>query len=401
MKRTGPALLLAAIGLAFGITVYWMVAQRVDRGDTYPPGSSVRVDPLGTRVLYESLAAIPGLQVERNFHTLTPLDADHNTVLFFVSPWPSFSFWDDVNQLAMAGGHVVVALPGAWPHTGVKASTPARKDDGKKPDADKPKDDQPKEEKATPDPRKDEEPKVKELKDVVFDKGFTVKALSRSLAVGVVGEGQFGPLPWFGNSALDISKSALPWTVLHRIHGKPVIIQRQVGRGMITVLADDYALSNEAMARHPPLGLVSALVGPRHHIVFDESLHGALDDPGVAALVHRHRLTGFFVALTLVGLLQFWRHARPPAAFVRVLRDTQQEEPPAHPLRALLRRHVTRAQLVPASLDLYRKDVVRRVPASARHRASKLHHRADVDPVTAWNSIRDTLNHERELSHKR
>ena len=61
------ALVLAAIfigGLAR------LFALRYEVGDVYPPYSSLRADPLGTKALAAALGALPGIEVRTNFKPL-------------------------------------------------------------------------------------------------------------------------------------------------------------------------------------------------------------------------------------------------------------------------------------------------------------------------------------------
>src|ERR1700761_718968 len=60
-----------AIGIVLLIALAWGLEQvayaPLETGDSYPPFSSMRADPLGTKALYESLAAMPGIEVSRLF----------------------------------------------------------------------------------------------------------------------------------------------------------------------------------------------------------------------------------------------------------------------------------------------------------------------------------------------
>jgi len=58
-------LVLSLAGFALG--VIRLFQMRFDAGDIYPPYSSLRADPLGVKVFYESLQNLPGLSVSRFF----------------------------------------------------------------------------------------------------------------------------------------------------------------------------------------------------------------------------------------------------------------------------------------------------------------------------------------------
>ena len=50
-------------------------------GEVYPPFSSLRADPLGAKALYESLAALPDIQVDRLYKRRQKLDSPQDAML--------------------------------------------------------------------------------------------------------------------------------------------------------------------------------------------------------------------------------------------------------------------------------------------------------------------------------
>ncbi len=124
---------LAALGLlaglaAFGAGVVHLFHLRFDAGDVYPPYSTLRSDPLGAKVFYESLQSLPGLSAERSLRPLPLLgvpvmsrpEADHGEagdVCFYLGAdpeqWPYLLPGDDARRLeriAERGGRVVVTF---------------------------------------------------------------------------------------------------------------------------------------------------------------------------------------------------------------------------------------------------------------------------------------------------
>jgi hypothetical protein len=55
---------------------------RYSRGDAYPPYSSFRADPLGTKALFEALQSVPGVRVERNVEPLARVAVNRTVTLF-------------------------------------------------------------------------------------------------------------------------------------------------------------------------------------------------------------------------------------------------------------------------------------------------------------------------------
>ena len=73
-RRRSPWPWLSALLLAgFGFALLRLLQMRFETGDIYPPYSSLRVDPLGTRALFDSLERLPELVVSRHFRPLTRL----------------------------------------------------------------------------------------------------------------------------------------------------------------------------------------------------------------------------------------------------------------------------------------------------------------------------------------
>src|SRR5580704_332532 len=59
------AVLFAAILAGFVIGIIHLFQLRFNSGDIYPAYSSLRADPLGVKMLYESLDRLPGISVDR------------------------------------------------------------------------------------------------------------------------------------------------------------------------------------------------------------------------------------------------------------------------------------------------------------------------------------------------
>src|SRR5438105_4014314 len=74
------ALTLALLA-AFAYGINEVLRLRVREGDVYPPYSTFRADPRGTRALYEALAVLPGYRVSRNTRALTRLTGGSDTTL--------------------------------------------------------------------------------------------------------------------------------------------------------------------------------------------------------------------------------------------------------------------------------------------------------------------------------
>ena len=59
-----------ALAAAFFYGVTRLFVLRYEKGDVYPPYSSLRADPLGVKGIYEALDGLSGVEASRNFRAL-------------------------------------------------------------------------------------------------------------------------------------------------------------------------------------------------------------------------------------------------------------------------------------------------------------------------------------------
>ena len=90
----------AAIAVLFSAGIVRLFLLRFEAGDIYPPYSSLRSDPLGSRVFYDSLAACRQLTVTRNYEPPDKVAVDADTALLYLGD--TFSHEDRV-PLEVAG----------------------------------------------------------------------------------------------------------------------------------------------------------------------------------------------------------------------------------------------------------------------------------------------------------
>jgi hypothetical protein len=106
-------LLIVAFGItaaAFLCGVGLLFYLRTEAGDIYPPYSSLRADPLGSRALYESLESLNGIRVSRNY---APLARLHSTgAMFYLGSSLTITRreQDDIERLANGGSRVIIAF---------------------------------------------------------------------------------------------------------------------------------------------------------------------------------------------------------------------------------------------------------------------------------------------------
>ena len=306
-KRSLITLVMVAIPLTLiGYGLYVLFSLRLETGDVFPPASTLRADPLGARILYESLGRLPGLDVERNYAPLTRRQGERGTVYVFLGVdafWIPESFRRDISRLMLEGSRIVISF-----------SHERRYERDR-----------------------DEEESAAATTNLTCDAGMGAntngggtcssfwindhrlwgasmeirgRALSvtgavplAALAPGNDDKG-LGPVSW--PTALFFEPLDRHWQALLVRDGHPVLMERDFGQGSVVLVADSYFLSNEAMLKERHSRLIGLLVGSSRRLVFDESHLGVRDERGVMMLVWKYRMFGPVAALLLLAGLFLW-----------------------------------------------------------------------------------------------
>lgn len=297
MKRHAGIIVLLASAIMLAGGIFELFLLRFQAGDVYPEYSSLRADPLGTMVFYESLSKLPGLKVSRDFSTNNRLlNAKQTTYLELAVPFKAWQLtgeqeFREMERFVQEGGRLLVTTYPAG------ARSPLSETDDKKP---------PTQQKPVPHPYRD-------LWGVNYD-FVDLKAVDDKYESVTVQNVSGLPLPqaleW--HSGIVFRKLHPEWKPLYiRDRREPVMIQRQFGRGTVILSTDSYFLSNEAMLsyRHPDL--LAFLIGSSRNIVFDEAHLGTTENPGVVSLIRRYRLHGLAASLIAIAVLYIWKMSLP------------------------------------------------------------------------------------------
>lgn len=415
---------------AFGYGVVALFLLRFDAGDVYPPYSSLRSDPLGSRAFYESLGQLKTVSVQRNYRRLSAMRSATDTTLFYlgsqvqqwrVIPQELFRTFD---RLAASGGRLIIAFRPVTekPDPSLRPSavnrTAAGKRRSRKPAADtddpapqhEPRNDTPDEADAAQDSGKENNRPQKAIEDTRYispqnhwgvDFRFFEQPNLLQDAAAVVDAGIDSRLPavsW--HSRLYFQTRSPKWKTIFTVNQRPVILQRDMGSGSIILCADSYFFSNEALRdeRHP--GLLAWLVGTNASLVFDESHLGVVKSPGIASLVRNYRLHWFFLAVVLLFTLYVWKNAKP---FIPYSAETRQEtaydyaseKDYTRGLISLLRRNVPTRQLLTTCLTEWKKsapDIKRMTPDQLKRIEAQVASidsgaKKQIDPVKTYRTI--------------
>jgi hypothetical protein len=303
MLNRRPFLILALLVVlgGFGYGLVQLFKLRFAAGDIYPPYSSLRADPLGCRVYFESLAQLSNEKVHR-FMQLPEKLPDGNGVTLFVFglPWNEMAAepgeYKALEAFVRRGGRLVVTL---YPElskprfftSGFGTNAPLFKRPTRRAD--------------------DEAPEPINLREKWgFGYEYIPTTRERMMFSPTVAKRiQPGPFPtnitW--HSALVFTNLDFPWRVLYARGTDPVMIERQQGDGSIVLATDSFFVSNEAMRQERVPDLLAWLAGSNRAILFDESHLGVRENPGIATLARRYGLHGGAIALLALAALFIWK----------------------------------------------------------------------------------------------
>ncbi len=305
-------------------------------GEVYPPFSSLRADPLGAKALYESLAALPGIEVDRLYKQRQKLESPQDA-MFVLGVDPSA--WsrvdaktlDEYVKLVHDGGRLVIAF---LPVRGPGVSRESRK----------------------------ETPAVVLL--------WHIELTYRPS----VGDDSTGGIPHktalYFSPVLSTPESKWRTLASDASDRRAEAVEKTFGKGTIVLVADTYPLSNEGLREARDAGLIARIAGSATRITFDENHFGVSETGSVTTLMRRYRLQGAVTVLIVVAALFLWRSAStllPP-------RQSDGASASGHGaiagrdslegLAALLHRGVPEKQLLDACFAEWSKSTSRASPGS-------------------------------------
>jgi hypothetical protein len=246
-------------------------------GEVYPPFSSLRADPMGAKALYESLSALPGIQVDRLYKQRQQLESPQDA-MFVLGVDPAA--WSRVDaktlgeyvKLVHDGGRLVI---GFLPVRGRGL---------------------PREPKETP--------------AVVLL--WNIKLTYRTSE----GDDSSGGIPH--KTALYFSPDRSTPEAKWRTFASDAsdqgaeAVERTFGKGTIVLVADTYPLSNEGLREARDAALIARIAGSATRITFDENHFGVTETGSVTKLMRRYRLQGAVAILIVAAALFLWRSASSP-----------------------------------------------------------------------------------------
>lgn len=411
-RHRGLALWVLMAGFAFGLVR--LFALRADVGDLYPPYSSLRRDPQGTAVLFESLKSLPGVTVRRNFEPLDSVAVEGPATLLVLGVsgggfpgrfHPGVLF----DRLESRGGRLVIAFaPRTIPESAHGAGgdrIAARAEEGEAAAA------------RGPDIARrtaSQAVKPEPLERILADRlGLRVVIDSVPRASGdpkdvsppereAHADGDF-PGSFASRGFIRLEPLDPSWKVLAHVRGDPVAVERRLGQaGCVVVAADSSLFSNEALSRRRRSAFLARMIGPRGEIVFEETHLGLVERPTIAELIRRHGFHGFLITAAAIVLLAVWQRAAPlvpePGGAGPAGRDPQPRDA-VNGWESLLRRHIGRREILALCLDEWARSAGRDLPHAAEAlEPIRAEARRAADPAAGYRRVGERL---RELTASR
>jgi hypothetical protein len=341
--RRKPATAYFILALALAAVFTWaavrLLGVQFQTGDFYPQYSSLRTDPLGATLLYDSLAALPGLTVVRGYVPLPFYEGDASTVLLLgLAPQAldDAEFLASLEKVARRGNRVVATL--ALPQNA------------------EPGDD-------TGPPRTP----ARGLEKSPLETNWHVRLRTEKHRI-----------------YFDAAEGWMPMD--------PSAIERTFGKGTIALYTASGLFSNQAMVLGEILEAVTAAIGPNTRVYFDETHLGIQASGSVIGLARRYRLIGLALGLALCAALAIWKYSSP---FPPPQGAEQQERSIGRTsfsgLATLLSRHVPPRELAAVCWQAWLKFNRNQVPPDRAERAGAIASDAALKPLDAVREIQTVI----------
>lgn len=352
-----PALFLLIVTALFLYGVTHLLILRFEKGDVYPPYSSFRSDPLGTKAFYEALCLLPGVETARNVEPLQKASGLSKATLFLFGLQGShFSAMEQASvkaleDAALGGGRIVISFFPTNAQPAPCSEDKVKQDPRREENVDKQKDEEQDQE---------EEQKLYRKEYVDLSRRWSVEtglSTEKSAEASLSAPEKDLPASLAWHSTLVFEPQDDTWRTIYARAGKPVLIERSFGKGSIVLFSDSFFLSNEAMKSKRYPHLLSWLCGAHKKIIFDETHLGVRKSPGIATLLRKYGLAPFLISLLVLAILAIWKQS---ARFVPAYEEDEQAlvdpgKDSSTGLTNLLRRNISPHDILPACLEEWKR----------------------------------------------
>ncbi len=368
----------------FLIGIVNLFLLRFEAGDVYPPYSSLRSDPLGTRAFYESLDNLDNTAAERNYHPLSKIKSTQGITFFYLGAkiFNSDSVHKDLlksfEHIARSGGRLVIAF------------FPTMENKLKK--------------------KKDSHKKDDQFVSLSESWGVSIgyfETQEKNKKNAFKAESNIKGLytPIFLHTTTYFDDLAGSWEVIYASDDRPVIIERKFGKGTIVLSSGSYFFSNEALRGQRYPKLLAHFMGLNSKAFFDETHFGINKSFGVVYFVRKYRFQWFVAGIILLAVLFVWKNS---VSFVPPRKDESEANEEAFAsdkdytqgLVSLLRRNIPKDKILKACVEEWERSIEQRAMVNSvklnlvkavveRKKAKK-----DHDPIKGYKKIIDILSSE-------
>jgi hypothetical protein len=327
-------LLGIVLAAAFAGAVLHFFGLEFQGGDVYPEYSSLRSDPLGAKLLYDTLARVPGSRVARNFAALDEIAPATAVLMLGWDPAAVAAEADTLERAAARGLRIVVALRAG-----------------------------------------------QDLKMDVFAKKWPLRLGSDA------DRGRVHRL-YFTETG--------DWTATDRIGRKILAVEKPFGKGAIAIWAESDDFANQSTASMDRFETVTRAIGAANDVVFDEQHFGMRESGTVIGLARRFRLTGFALGLGLCAALMLWRAGSPFPPLDPPPAERHSGRTAHAGLVSLLRRNIPQTEVAGLCWQEWLSSHSRQIAPERAGRAAAVL-RDSVNPVDAIRQIQSALQSKGEL----
>ena len=348
---------LALVALfLFGLV--WILNLAIARAPVFGEHSTMRADPLGAKALYETLAAIPGVRVERNLRRAGRLAGVKATVFWIGSPAGALLGWQkqelaSFEAIVRGGGRLVL---------GVLPTPPAMLQ---------------------------VQPKGAPLHNITseMEKRWQLRIERQRVPKSEEPSSEMAR-----QTSLWLVPLTAEWKCLEERDSHCLAVERAFGTGTIVITLETFPLSNQGLREKRRPAWIATLVGPWQRVIFDETHLGVQESGSVGTLIRQFRLEAAALMLVALAALFIWRNAasflpaRPLAPDLGLAADAHRS------MVLLLRRSIAPEALAAACLDEWQR-ARPLLPYRQRRRVTQAMAaaRTATSPAAAWQRVRQAL----------
>jgi hypothetical protein len=326
-------------------------------GMRYPAGSTLRADPRGAMILFESLEAMPDIRVRRLLDPLHRMDAEPEQVtLVVLNANPRLVRYKPLAEFVEAGGRVVFQ--------------PRRERERTRRREEEEKDGEEETGRVSLVIDLDSEDKLVRVDDSPFPLLRLRRRDSDPQAVAFrTSDDPAGPesVSWGAARVFERMPAAEKADVLYRVEGHPVAIRMTAGEGEWLLLSDNQTFLNQEMFAGPQTEWLLWALDGREDLVFWEYHLGIRTPRGIMTFIRQYQLTPLLGVLILVFVLWVWQGAVP---LLSTIPDEAEPERGAQSrldgLRDLLKRYVPADAILRRCLHEWQADLPRTAARTER-----------------------------------